>query len=224
MLKYEVDSLAGLDEGVAALYEERDGKYRLKIDGVPDVSGLKAKVDELLAEKKEAARKAKEAEEAARKAAEEAARKSGDVEALERSWQEKLAKREAELAEALKARDAQLYELTVNAEARRIASELAVPGSADVLLPHIKQRLKYEDGKLQVLDPEGKPSALTTDELAKEIAANKAFAPLIVASMASGGGAGGAKGGGAAQLKGDLGGDKAARVAALKSKFPELNS
>jgi hypothetical protein len=52
-----------------------------------------------------------------------------------------------------------------------------------------------------VMDAEGKPSALTVDELGKEIANNAAFAPLIVASNAAGGGANGAQRGGAAKSK-----------------------
>lgn len=165
------------------------------------LEALKAKNEELLGETKAAKAARREAEEKAKAEAEELARKAGDVTALEKSWQDKLAKREAELLAEVQGRDARLLDLTVNAEARRIASELAVPGSADVLLPHIKARLKYEDGRVTVLDADGKPSASTVDELAKEIAANKAFAPLIVASHASGGGANGGKGGGAATTK-----------------------
>lgn len=187
------------------------------------IEALKAKNDELIAEKRKAQQTAKEREEAAIKAAEEAAAKAGDVDALTKSWQDKLAKREAELAEAIKARDTQLVDLTVNATAQRIAADLAVPGSADVLLPHIKGRLAYQDGKLAVLDNDGKPSASTVEELAKEIANDKRFAPLIVASLANGGGASGSKGGGAANNKGDLGGSKSDRVAAINSRFPELN-
>lgn len=176
------------------------------------IEALKSKNDELIAEKREAQKKAKEREEAAAKAAEEAAAKSGDIEALTKSWEAKLAKREAELAEQLKARDSQLIELTVGQTAQSIAAELAVPGSADVLLPHIRQRLQYQDGKTVVLDHEGKPSATTVDEFKKEIAGDKRFAPLIVASMATGGGATGGKGGGAAK-RGDMGGDKEQRLA-----------
>lgn len=162
------------------------------------VGPLKAKNEELLGETKAAKAKAREEAEARQKAADEAAAKNGDVDALNKSWEAKLAARETELAGEVSARDAQLLDLTVNAEARRIASELAIPGSADVLLPHIKARLKYENGKVTVLDTEGKPSASTPAELAKEIANDKRFAPLIVASLANGGGASGSKGGRAA--------------------------
>lgn len=186
-------------------------------EALKGIEALKAKNDELIAEKREAQRKAKEREEAAAQAAAEAAAKAGDVEALNKSWEAKLAKREAELTEALKARDSQLMDLTVGATAQRLASELAVPGSADVLLPHIKSRLRYEDGKTVVLDTEGKPSASTVDELANEIRNDKRFAPLIVASMADGGGASGSRGGGAATLK------RSQMTPAQKREFIEKN-
>jgi len=51
-----------------------------------------------------------------------------------------------------------------------------------------------------VIGQDGKPSALTIDELKSELAANPAFAPIIAASKAAGGGAsGGGNGGGAAK-------------------------
>lgn len=139
-----------------------------------------------------------DAKEAARKAADEAARKSGDVEALERSWQEKL-------NTAVTAKDSELAgyrsmveSMTSGQAAYKMAAELAIPGSADVLLPHIQARLQTEikDGKavVRVLDKDGKPSAMTIDELKKEIEDNKAFAPLIVGSKASGDGKPGSKG------------------------------
>lgn len=211
-LKYQLDSLEGLDDSVRGMYAEKDGKFVLAIDGLPqpeDTSGLKAKVDELLAEKKDEARKRKEAEEAARKAAEEAARKNGDVEALEGSWKQKLADYETASRSEIERRDAMLQDLTVNATAAGIANEIAMPGTSKVLLPHITSRLRmeYREGRpvTVVLDAQGKPSALTVDELKKEIANDPAFAPLIVGSQASGGGAGGARGGRATKSLSEMG-------------------
>lgn len=228
-LKYQLDSLEGLDDSVKSLYTQKDGKYVLGIEGLPDtgeLDGLKKKVDELLSEKKDAAKKAKEAEEAAARAAEEAARKTGDVAALEKSWQEKFEKREAELQAQIDQLNSNITNLTVGQTATRMAAELAVQGSADVLLPHISNRLRSEirDGRAVtvVLDKDGKPSAMTVDELKNEFVSNKAFAPLIAGSKANGGGAdGGGQGGGAAN--GNFGGSKTERVAAIKAKFPELN-
>jgi hypothetical protein len=232
MLKFQLDTLEGVDEAVRALYTEKDGKFVLGIEGLPqqeDVSGLKAKVDELLGEKKLAEKKAREAEEAARLEREEAARKSGNVEELERSWTEKFTRREAELTGTLEQERAtlsgQIRDLTVGRTATDIASALAVQGSAKALLPHIERRLSVEqrDGKpvVVVLDAQGKLSAATLDELKAEIANDAAFAPLIAGSKASGGGAAGAGGGGGA-AKGNIGGTKTERTAAIASKYPDL--
>ena len=232
MLKFQLDTLEGVDEAVRALYTEKDGKFVLGIEGLPqqeDVSGLKAKVDELLGEKKAAEKKAREAEEAARLEREELARKSGNVEELERSWTEKFTRREAELTGTLEQERAtlsgQIRDLTVGRTATDIASALAVQGSAKALLPHIERRLSVEqrDGKpvVVVLDAQGKLSAATLDELKAEIANDAAFAPLIAGSKASGGGAGGAGGGGGA-AKGKIGGTKEERTAAIASRFPDL--
>ncbi|WP_223531259.1 putative metallopeptidase [Pseudomonas sp. GL-R-19] len=55
--------------------------------------------------------------------------------------------------------------------------------------------------EVEGFDKQGKLSASTLDELKAEFANNTAFAPLIVGSKASGGGAGGAGHGGGAALK-----------------------
>lgn len=231
-LKFQLDSLDGVDESIQALYVEKDGKFVLGIEGLPqpeDVSGLKSKVEELLGEKKLAEKKAREAEEAARLEREELARKSGNVEELEKSWSEKYTRREAELNGLLEQErgslGGQIRDLTVGRTATDIATTLAIPGSAKALLPHIERRLSVEqrDGKptVVVLDQAGKLSATTLDELKAEFMNDPAFGPLIAGSKASGGGAGGAgKGGGAA--KGKIGGTKEERQAAIASRFPDL--
>ncbi len=232
MIKFQIDTLDGVDEAVRALYTEKDGKFVLGIEGLPqqeDVSGLKAKVDELLGEKKAAEKARKDAEEQARLEREEAARKSGNVEELERSWSEKYNRREAELNGMLEQErgtlSTQIRDLTVGRTATDIASALAIPGSAKALLPHIERRLSVEqrDGKpvVVVLDQQGKLSAATLDELKAEFANDTAFAPLIAGSKASGGGAAGAGGGGGA-AKGKIGGTKEERQAAIASRFPDL--
>lgn len=232
MLKFQLDTLDGVDESVRALYTEKDGKFVLGIEGLPqqeDVSGLKAKVDELLGEKKAAEKARKEAEEAARLEREDAARKSGNVEELEKSWSEKYNRREAELNGLLEQErgslGSQIRDLTVGRTATDIAAALAIPGSAKALLPHIERRLSVElrDGKptVVVLDQAGKLSAATLDELKAEFTNDTAFAPLIAGSKASGGGAAGAGNGGGA-AKGNIGGTKQERIAAIASRFPDL--
>ncbi|HCM31537.1 MAG TPA: hypothetical protein DIC32_08320 [Acinetobacter radioresistens] len=211
MFEYELDSLEGLEESQKAFYEEKDGKFVLKVKGIPQPQnddGLRKKVDELLAEKKAEQQKRKEAEEQARKEAEENARKNGNIEALEKSWGEKFTARETELLNEKQALEAQVYKLTVGSKATELAAKLAVPGSDSVLLPHISNRLQVEtvDGeiKIRVLDLQGKPSALSIEDLEKEFRANEAFKPLIRASNASGSGASGGQGGGATKKPSEM--------------------
>jgi len=217
MLKLEADNLDTIDEPLRSLYEEKDGKFRLKVDGLPDVSGLKKKLDELMDESKAAKRKAKEIEEAAERERAEALAKSGDVESLRKSYDEKFGKTKTEYETQIQNYQQQLQKLTVGQTATTLAAELAIPGSAPVLLPHIQARLSMEirDGVpvTVVLGQDGKPSALTIDDLKSELTANQAFAPIIAASKAAGGGASGSGNGGGA-----------AKKAVTRSQFDQMNA
>ena len=197
MIEFKLDSLENIDESLQGLYEQTDTGYQLKVTGIPepekeDLSGLKNKVDELLREKKAASQKAREAAEEAEAARLEAAKKGNDTEALDKSWQEKFNAREIELKKELESLSGTLVKLTSGQTATKIAAEIAVQGSADVLLPHLERRLKTEfrDGSpvTVVLDKDGKPSAMSIDELKAEFQNSAAFAPLIVGTKANGAG------------------------------------
>ena len=60
------------------MYEEKDGKFRLKVNGLPDVSGMRLKNDELLTEAKEAKKRLRAFEEQAEREKAELLAKSGD--------------------------------------------------------------------------------------------------------------------------------------------------
>ena len=207
MIEFKLDTLENIDESLQGLYEQTDTGYQLKVTGIPepekeDLSGLKNKVDELLREKKAASQKAREAAEEAEAAKLEAAKKGNDTEALDKSWQEKFNARELELKKELEALSGTIVNLTSGQTATKIAAEIAVQGSADVLLPHLERRLKTEirDGQPTtiVLDKDGKPSAMSVDELKAEFQNSAAFAPLIVGTKANGAGrTGGNESGGA---------------------------
>lgn len=208
MFNFKVDSLEGIDEKFHELYEQKGGAYFLKVSGVvpeSDIDGLKASRDALLAEKKEQQRLAQDAEakriEAERLAQEEIARKSGNLEAIENSWKEKLALRETELTSQLSQAQAKNYELTVGRQAQELAGELAKPNAQRLLAKEIKERLTLdENGNIRVLDLQGKPSALTIDELKAQLRADPTYQDIIIINNSSGGGAtGGGNGGGAAK-------------------------
>ena len=196
-----------------------------------DVAALQAELErmkqhheKLLGETKAAKQKAKEEAEERERLAAEAAAKNGDVEALRKSYETKLAQREQELTEQLGARDKWLDEMTVSRAATELAAELDFNGSGKLLMPLITPRLKRDtvDGKpvVTVLDKDGRPSAMTLADLKKEFMSDASLAPFIRGSSATGGGAQGSKsskGGGAA--KGNMGGTKQERQAAIAERF-----
>lgn len=210
MLKFEIDSLEGLDESLHGFYEQHGDKYRLKVEGIDPADELKEALRKEREERKAAKERAEELERNAQLAAEEAARRDGDVNALQKSWEEKHTKALTEKDQTLTALQAQVHALTVGATAARLAGELAVQGSSAVLQRLIEPRLSMDmrDGKpvVVVLDNEGRPTALTPDELKNEIISDAALAPLVAGSKATGGGAAGSKGGGAAKTWDQLSG------------------
>ena len=45
-LKFEIDTLDGLDDGLKPLYEAKDGKYRLIVEGIDPADELKKALEE----------------------------------------------------------------------------------------------------------------------------------------------------------------------------------
>ena len=174
-----------------------DGAAEGGQDGV-DVAALQAELaalkghhEKLLGETKAAKAKAKEEAEAARVAAEEAARKSGDVSALDKSWQEKYAKAEAEYGAKLTAAQQQLQTVLVDNVAQKAAMDIAVDAEcAELLADKLRGSLGLAevDGKRQtvVFDADGKRSALTVDELKKQLVAK--YPRLVKGNPAGGAG------------------------------------
>ena len=236
MLEPEVKTLDEVDEKYRDLYEETENGFQLQVDSFAAMKRAKTR-------EKERAKKAEEELQALRseiesmkseqeKAGEEKARKSGDIEALEASWEAKYKKLQDDLSKQIQEREQAIYGLTSKATAASIAAELALPldggkSTAPTLEKLILPRLKTEmrDGKpvTVVLDDESKPSAMTIEEFKKEFASDPAVAPWIVGSKASGSGAtGGGRSGGAAQ-KGNVGGTPEERAAHFRAKYPELS-
>lgn len=208
-LSYQLDKdgFNSLDEATQQLYTHSDdGNYTLNITGLPtdDLDGLRKKRDELMNETKAEKEKRKqlevrlaELEQEKQNKADDEARAKGDIEALQKSWQSKLDKAQSEYQSQIDNLNKRIYDMTVGQTALQMATELALQGSANVLLPHIKSRLSLankDDGthQIQVLDEQGNISALTLDELKAEFRNNPAFKPLIAGVSATGSGATGA--------------------------------
>ena len=172
-MKYQVTAseYADLSEDVQKLYgSENDGSHTIKIEGAPDyaaqekrITDMDSKLSELLTETKTAKTKAKDAEKELAKLTKKKIDEDGDVDAINASWQKKYEDRETELIGERDENITLLRHEKVHSKAVELATLLAVPGSADVLLPHIESRLSMEikDGRAVavVMDTAGKPSA-----------------------------------------------------------------
>jgi hypothetical protein len=117
-------------------------------------------------------------------------KEKGDVEALEASWQKKLADREAELTGTIGQMKASMETQMKNAAVAALANKIST--TPKLLQPHIAARVgvTWDDKgmpSVRVLDAEGKPSAMSMEDLGKEFAANADFKSVIKASDASGG-------------------------------------
>lgn len=228
MFNFKVESLEGIDEKFHELYEQKDGAYFLKVSGVvpeSDIDGLKASRDALLAEKKEQQRIAQEAEaeklRIEREAMEEAARQKGDWQALEDSYKAKLAEKETEFTSQAETLRKQVYKLTVGEQAIKLAAEISKPHAQAIMSRFIEERLTLdENNNVRVLDLQGKPSAMTIEDLKQEFKASAMFQDIVVINNSSGGGAtGGGFGGGAAKKPSEY---SVQEMKDLRASNPEL--
>lgn len=188
-----------LPDGLKALYkatgeDSYEPTFVTSEDHENSIAGLKKKNEELIGKDKASREAAAEAERLRLAAEEETNRRNGNVEALDKSWQDKIDKliegHKAEIA----GRDSFITSTLVDSKASELATKLGGK-AASVLLPHIKPRLSVEKGadgsyQTRILDASGKPSALTMDELAKEFRSNESFAGVIVEESSSGLGGG----------------------------------
>lgn len=233
-LKYKLETLDGLSEEIAALYKEVGGVFILQaenIEGSEDTEALRnAKAHEKNARKKaeddlaELRSEFNDFKKSVEDAKHDDAKSKGDIDAVTQSYEDKIAKMEGDHKTVIEGLQGQLRGVLVDSAAKQMATELAIDGSSDVILPHIMRRLGMDEREGNqvtiVLDQEGRPSALSLDELKTEISENPAFAPVIRGSKSSGGGTGaGEEGSGASGTVKDLAGvGLKERTAAVKAK------
>lgn len=161
----------------------------------------KARADAIAAEVTTLTAQVKTLTDAAAAIDDDKARKAKDVDALDASYKKKMEDAAAAAKVLLDAANAKLTALLVNQKALALATEISI--TPDLLAPIIAARLAAnldgENATTRVLDASGQPSALSIEDLKKEIIANPAYKAIIKAKVPSGGGAGGAgdQGGGA---------------------------
>lgn len=188
---------AALDPKLQAEYKAEGEEFVLDATGFDDPGELRRALDREREDRKLATERADKAEADFKVLKDSSARNSGDIVALENSWKQKLSDKEKELKKVIEGKDGFIKSTLVDAVAQQLASELSGDNAA-VILPHIKARLSADftgdTPATRILDKDGKPSAMTTADLKKEFSENKSFAPIVIASRASGGGAAGGGG------------------------------
>ena len=192
LTKAEYDALPA---SMKKLFKADGDDYVSTFQTEDEVSALKNANERNKEELRQLKTDLKELRDAQSKAGDDDAKRKGDIEALEKSWQTKLNAAEQKAKGEIDKRDAALRQLLVTSEAAKIAAEIS---TAPHLIEHfVAQRLAAEfDGdmpKTRVLDSNGKPSALSLDDLKKDFLADKRFESILVGSRGSGGGAGGTK-------------------------------
>ena len=151
-----------------------------------EVEKLRKHSETLLAEKKAEQQKQREAQAEKDALAQEQARKKGDFETLEKQYQDKIAKLEAEIVERDKQRDSDL----VKSEALKLASSLSDnEHNQEILQMLIEKRLKAENGQIKVTDGTGNLTIASIADLKNEISTSGKFDSLIIGTKASGVGA-----------------------------------
>lgn len=151
-----------------------------------EVEKLRKHSETLLAEKKAEQQKQREAQAEKDALAQEQARKKGDFDTLEKQYQDKIAKLEAEIVERDNQRDSDL----VKSEALKLASSLSDNEHNQAILQMlIEKRLTAENGQVKVVDDLGNATISTIADLKNEISTSGKFDSLITGTKASGVGA-----------------------------------
>jgi hypothetical protein len=151
MLELELDSLDGLDESLQSFYEEKDGQFRLKVNGLDDaVAGKSALIKERQA-RKEANEKLAlyeaeklEQENKLRQEQEDALRQKGEFQTLydQEKQNSKAAHERYEKLMSTIAND------KIETNAVKIAASIGVDeASQELLTEQARKFIVYEDGK-----------------------------------------------------------------------------
>lgn len=166
-LKFVVDTLEGIDEGLHGEYEEKDGKFHLKVDGLPaqeDVGGLKSALQKERDARSKAEKRISEIETESMKGKEQ---------------YKELYEKQIELNSELQ--NSYSKEKRENFVDKLVIPLTKDPRKAKLLKNEMLQLINVEDGQVKIVGFE-KPEDLTAHF-------QEEFKFLIDASQASGGGA-----------------------------------
>lgn len=222
-----------LPDFVKSEYVQTDDGYKhggmIKLK--ESLNSLDSKYKETESRLSEFEQKQKDAIEAAQREAYEKAKKEGNVEEIEKRYQQQLEDAQKRAGESQKQYEERLQALTNNMKSDKVnsiisdlAADLATDTGREAFKLLARNLVDYdpEQGKMIFKDLNGSATSLDLEGFKAELKKNPAFSPLIKADVtAQGGGmANGNSGGSAAgAIKADMGGDKQARIRAIQQKL-----
>lgn len=220
-LRYPLQDEAPDDlKPVGATFSEEQVQRMIAEAVEKEVAGLKANNEALLSEKKEAARRAKEAEEERQRAHQEALKSAGKMDEFEKTirgqYEPVLAEKDAKYS-ALASR-------VLGSERKAVlgsfASDFITPEAVDILAPFVRTEFEGDDVVTKFVGSDGNVITTDPEQFRKYLREHKAFSHLIKANAASGGGASGGKSGGAAKTANEMSGEE--RAALLRDNPSEF--
>lgn len=218
-LKLTVDKLEDVKEDLRPLYVEREGKFELDVDGVPELrTALKTANGEAMRLRQrykdidpEEVGTLKTSLEQTTRELEELRQKSGPeaVAAVKEQLLKAHGAEKVKLEQRLARLQDNLSVALVDGEATRALA--AAKGSPELLLPHIRRCVKIAESDagftIQVVDDKGQPrvrddgAPMTITNLVEEFKNAAAYGRAFDSSGASGAGSGNGSGGGGAAKK-----------------------
>ena len=158
------------EETKSAIAQQFNEQLEAKLN--EETAGLKAKVDELLGEKKRVQQEREEARLQAKAEAEEKAKRENDYKQLFEAQ-----KQESDTLRAtIEKMNADLQNTQITAEAGKIASQLTKDTQrAELLSEKISQRLTIIDGELRVTDESGQLTVSSPEEIANTLRSKYQF-------------------------------------------------
>lgn len=188
----EGDDGGGGQAGESAAFTQAQVE-EIKAELQSQIDSMAAKNDELLGEVKSNKKARREADEAARVAAEDKAKTDGDFEQLFKSSEERSTGLQSEL-DGLKSGIANEKR---NGAAMKIATQLCEGDNVDLMSTFIAPRLKYTDEGVKVLNAAGELTVSTIADLQEEFKSNVRYSSLLKGNQSTGGGANGGRSSGA---------------------------
>lgn len=193
-LKFEIDTLEGLDESLQALYTEHEGKYRLAVEGIDPADELKEALRKEREERAEAKRRLQEYETEAEKRDRERLEQQQEFEKLYKTESEQKAK----VAQELEQLKREIAEKERREVAMSVTGELTRDTArAEILREKALQFMHHTPEGVKINGPDG--DAWDNAKLTEHLTERYPF--LVDGSQASGGGASGSKSSGAAPMK-----------------------